>query len=434
MKAYQATGTASADMPLRGTRHSSKHVAPRKRFFTAANLEKIATVVLILFISNVWFSSVVPRVPVTVFRLLGIGLALIVMWRYIPQMIATLISELPLTLLLIFCGVQVFWSIAPDHSIEPVLILYMTAFFGLYIGMRYSLEEQLSLIVWWVLLTWFLSFAFILLFPEHGIHTTEPHLGRWRGMFPQKNAFGIALTTGLVPLLALWRRWGIWRYILGGLILFTIFESGSATALATSVLMIAAVPLFGVFRMHSRLIVGAILILLPIAGVFALFSFFNADAILVALGRTPTLTGRTDLWEASFELIQMRPLHGWGLRGSFSPGSPIRDMIVWDAPYAHNHWIDTMLEVGLIGTFLYTLTLVRTLWRSFQYAAGFDKIEKLYPLVFLIVLHITLLSTQSLLTMFNSNWMFFVAIAYGLAIDRKLLSQMPYRRPYSIAE
>jgi O-antigen ligase len=406
-------------------------VAERERFFTLATLEKFATVALLLFMSGAWFSPVIPLIPASAFRLLGLAMGFLILMRYIPQMIAVLVKELPFTLLLIFCGVQIFWSFAYDHSVEPVILLYLTAFFGLYIAMRYSIEEQLSLVVWWVVLTWFLSFIFVMAFPQYGAHTDAEHFGRWNGLYLQKNDFGIALTVTVVPMLALWRRWGWIKYVLGAGILYAIYASGSATALASSILMILAVPTLAIFRMHSRLIVGMLLIILPIVGIIGIVGIVNYQEILVALGRSPTLTGRTHLWDAAIELILMRPLHGWGLRGSFSEGSPIFTMIPWQgAPYAHNHWIDTTLETGLIGLTLYTLTLVRTLWRSLKYASNFNNVERLYPLVYLIILHVTLLSTQSLLTQFNSTWMFYVAIVYGLSIHDTPLANAPYRRPF----
>jgi len=417
---------------MRSTRTLPATAKKRAGFFTFANLEKALTVMLLLFMSGAWFHNVIPTIPASAFRFVGVAMGFLLLLRYIPQILATLVKELPLTLLLIFCGMQILWSFAYDHSVEPVILLYLTGFFGVYMAMRYSLEEQLSIVVWWVTLTAVLSTLYVMLFPQYGMHYEADHFGNWKGLYLQKNDFGIALAVTVVPMIALWRRWRIFTFVFGALALFAIYESGSATALASSILMIAAVPAFFIFRMRPRIIVGLLLIIGAIVAIIGVVSIVNYQAILVALGRSPTLTGRTHLWDAAFELIYMRPLHGWGLRGSFSAGSPIFDLIPWqNAPYAHNHWIDTALETGLTGLFLYSLTLVRTLWRSVKFASNFNNIEKLYPLLYIIILHVTLFSTQSLLTQFNSTWMFYVAIVYGLAIHDTPLADAPYRRPYT---
>jgi len=403
----------------------------RARLGLLRHVEKVAVVLLLLMVSRIALPPFLPELPATAYRLASIGLGLLIVWRYIPQMLGMLVSNIPLTLLLIFAGMGIFWSFAPDNSLEPVLLLYMTGFFGIYIAMRFSLEEQLSLMVWFSVVTLVISLIMVYFYPDQGgLHTTGPHEGVWRGGFSHKNQYGTLLALSALPLIMLWMKWGRWRFVAGIPLLWAILNSDSATALASTVGIIALLPLMRVLKLRHKILTGVLLALLPFVLMVSMLLMFNSDSVLQALGRSTTLTGRTTLWDASMDLIAQRPLGGWGLRGSFSPDSPIHDQITWGAQFAHNHWIDTMLETGIIGLILYVMALAIAVWQGVMYASRKGTLVALFPIVFLIQLHMILFATQSVLTMFDMAWIMFVAIVYGLAIADKPLGNLPYRRKY----
>jgi O-antigen ligase len=58
-----------------------------------------------------------------------------------------------------------------------------------------------------------------------------------------------------------------------------------------------------------------------------------------------TLNGRTDLWEYAIQLIQARPLHGYGY---FASRFVLLDAFFW-AGHAHNSFIETTLSTGVVG-------------------------------------------------------------------------------------
>jgi O-antigen ligase len=70
-----------------------------------------------------------------------------------------------------------------------------------------------------------------------------------------------------------------------------------------------------------------------------------------------SITGRADLWEAARSLIVERPAFGVGYLGS-------RGVLLEAAPwaaYAHNALLQTLLDVGIVGTLLLWLPLLRGL-------------------------------------------------------------------------
>ena len=70
-----------------------------------------------------------------------------------------------------------------------------------------------------------------------------------------------------------------------------------------------------------------------------------------------TLTGRTELWEELLTYIEQRPLLGYGY-GSFWSPERIEDIsatLYWGMTSAHSAYLETVLNVGLIGALLLSL-------------------------------------------------------------------------------
>jgi exopolysaccharide production protein ExoQ len=101
-----------------------------------------------------------------------------------------------------------------------------------------------------------------------------------------------------------------------------------------------------------------------VAGV-ALFSGFLQvtlnlkDLIFAALGRNPTLTGRTDLWKF---LLSMgtNPIFGTGFESFWNS---TRLSLIWSSGFlalqSHNGYIDTYLNLGLVGVLFFAALMLR---------------------------------------------------------------------------
>ena len=126
--------------------------------------------------------------------------------------------------------------------------------------------------------------------------------------------------------------------------------SQSATAFTVLFLGIFIVLLFD-WRLVDATNAGRILIV----GLFLLCSiqYLFGDAVIEALGRDPTLTGRTELWQHALSL-NVNPIVGTGFE-SFWLGERLDRLyaIYWWRPnQAHNGYLETYLNLGLIGVIL----------------------------------------------------------------------------------
>jgi len=86
---------------------------------------------------------------------------------------------------------------------------------------------------------------------------------------------------------------------------------------------------------------------------------------LVLLGKDPTLTDRTVLWHDLLQ-VEINPIFGAGFE-SFWLGDRFREFAAsrWWAPnQAHNGYLETYLNLGLVGLFLLIAVLVATFWKG----------------------------------------------------------------------
>ncbi|MEM9950299.1 MAG: O-antigen ligase family protein [Chloroflexota bacterium] len=405
------------------------------KFFTIKNAEILALALLLIFISNGLFNSNFVNIPVSLFQLGGVALGLLFLLRYIPQIIATLLREWSTTLILIIAGASVFWSLAPSITLEAVIWLYLTTFVGVYIALRFSPEEQLWLLVIFSLLALCISLFFIFVMPSVGVHSSGPHVGLWRGVFSHKNIFSRYLVIGLIPLILLGNRIGYWRWIFAALLMLGMWGASSGTGLVVTFVMVLIFPLLRLLRRRHELIVATALLAIPAAIIVLLLLSNNYVVLLESVGEDATLSGRTDLWAAAIEMIQRRPFTGWGFQAAFSDNSPVFSMIRWqNAPFAHNHWLDLTLELGIFATIAYAFALILSLGRAIVYIRKQKSIESFYPLAYLIQANILALATQSLVGTFDVVWIMYVAVVYSLAIQDVPENYLPFRRSYNFQQ
>lgn len=178
----------------------------------------------------------------------------------------------------------------------------------------------------------------------------------WQGVFFHKNAFGLFLLFHLVLCAhAAWtRRAGALELASGALALVLLPGTGSATPfLAAAAVVAAAVarPALSAAGARERNLrfLAALALLAPVG--WALW--MAADPLLSALGRDPTLTGRTDLWRVLLRDHAEHMLLGRGIACFWlDPAGPVDAVhrsLPWIALSAHNGYLDTLLSLGVPG-------------------------------------------------------------------------------------
>jgi O-antigen ligase len=213
-------------------------------------------------------------------------------------------------------------------------------------------------------------------------------------------------------------------------VLFAVFLVGMTRARTGWIVMVALLAyvgimkLIGSFRAGDRVAVAVMLALVLMASAVGGALYYSE--ILVFLGKDPTLTGRTDIWKLAVVSAMKSPLFGYGYRafwtGLKGESAFIALMEKWTVPGAHNGFLETWLDLGLIGLGMVLITMVvafRDAVNCFRYGAT--------PLVrwYVSILVMTVVTNMAEMTLMYPNyltWIMYVLACVGLAHESKQIT------------
>ncbi|MEH1843059.1 MAG: O-antigen ligase family protein [Nostoc sp.] len=333
-------------------------------------------------------------------------------------------------LLLGVCALSSFWSLDSDTTIRRALGLAGTMLFGLYLASRYTLKEQLKLCAYVLGISAVMCFLFGLLIPQYGI-AGGVDTGSWRGIYAQKNILGTRFVLGgaIFFFLAMTNRENLrvlWLgYFSSGLL---ILLSKSATSLGN--FMIIPVTFFIYSRvLHLKYkVMIPIVTLMTIVGI-GLYTLFvsQADTILGTVGKDTTLTGRSELWPAVLDMIAKKPWLGYGYAAFWqgnSEASVIVQTVQWNAPNAHNGFLDVLLDLGVLGISIFIIGFVLNFLRGIYLIRWNQTDESLWLLIYLTYVILANLTESTLLNQNSLEWILYVsAILSSKASTSKNLSK-----------
>jgi len=257
----------------------------------------------------------------------------------------------------LFAACSTLWSSVPASSISAGASLTISTIFAIFLVGRFPGERLLSLFSWVIMVHAVLSALFAVGVPHYGIDHFS-HAGAWQGICAQKNSLGLVMVFGtglglsLQPTTFIQRAW---KSVFLLLCIGEVVLSQSREAWA-----VCALILFTHFalELYSRLVLpsrGPALIVLSLGALVgcAAIAAFSAS-ILKLLGRDPTLTGRTVLWQAVLQQCRNHPVGGYGLGGFWATGDsfPVYSMTHWVPTSAHNGFLECLLELGSVGLIL----------------------------------------------------------------------------------
>lgn len=143
----------------------------------------------------------------------------------------------------------------------------------------------------------------------------------------------------------------------------------------------------------------------------SILAIFVAPSVLVTIGRDPTLTGRTDIWNTVLGMAG-NPVLGTGFE-SFWLGPRLQSIwssYWWHPNEAHNGYIEIFINLGWIGVGL-VATIMLAGYRNVVLAFRENPEEGKIRLAYFVV-GIVYNLTESAFRMVDPVWFFFLLAAF----------------------
>lgn len=316
--------------------------------------------------------------------------------------------------------VSIVWSDAPLVTLRRSTALIGATAFGIYLATRYTNQELLKILLWTLGLCAALSIGFVFFLPSYGIHTI-PYQA-WRGVYLNRNSLGCYMTLAVIGWLLYSlnnSRVRIVGFAFCILSLFLLISSRSVTALVVLFLLLLLLFICYMVYKHKKLVI--VFIILTV-GVSFFWLIKNIDFVLNVLGRDITLSGRTVLWQAVWDMVMRRPLLGYGYSafwlGWNGPSGDIWNMLSTKVPYAHNGYLDLWLQLGLAGLVIFLLSFFTCLFKAYRLVLK-NGLEDMFPFLFFFFMLVYNVTESFILVQNSILWILYVAFSFQLRIDNQ---------------
>jgi exopolysaccharide production protein ExoQ len=263
----------------------------------------------------------------------------------------------PLLLLVGIIVASALWANYPVVTLRRAAALVLTTGFGAYLALRFPPDVALKLVAWACCLLAIASLVVAAVDPAIAIDENQGERV-WVGIFGQKNTLGRVMAFGVLTLVAatfVVRPAAKIATLMGALLCAVLlFLSMSRGGWVTTAVVLMAIPLF-VLLQPNRFSPAVRLSMVGLAGAIGIVLLIGLYTYgLALLGRDDTLSGRTRLWELAFNSGMKNLVLGAGYR-SFWNELGASDVYTQTSTLGssigngHNGYLDTWLEIGIIG-------------------------------------------------------------------------------------
>ncbi|MDO9587599.1 MAG: O-antigen ligase [Brevundimonas sp.] len=311
-----------------------------------------------------------------------------------------------------------YWSIDFATTMRRVIALAISCGFALYLGAVFRGPHLPRLLMHTSLVMAVGSLVMVFAFPAIGVHQLD-NAGLWRGLWYEKNQMGAVMVIGATAAAACLaspdpRRLlpAISLILASGLVLAT----QSKTSLLCLLVGLGLIGGFWALRRGGPVVtVAAVWGAVVLAGAGLWLWDSHSVELLEALGKDPSLTGRTDIWDSLMRKVADRPWTGygygafWGRIGESVPADWVRKETGWLVPSAHNGWIDLLVQLGWPGTILVGTLMVVTAVVTVLRSMGQGVREGWWALGFLAAFFVLSLSESILMAHQGLPWVLFLA-------------------------
>jgi exopolysaccharide production protein ExoQ len=323
----------------------------------------------------------------------------------------------PVLALVGFAFLSAFWSDAPALVVRRAGTVAASTLFGIYLAERYDFGTLVAMLVKVFAIGALASLVLIVVMPRSATMTGEAYTHAWRGALTDKNELGMVCGEAIIFAVYAFRRrhgprWVAGLAITASLVLLVGSQSKTPVVFMMAALYAAMVVMALRRRSGPGLVVGYALVVLGLAGA-GLLAVSWQDALLF-LGRDPTFTNRTRIWQLALEYIADRPWLGYGY-GAFWREDSADAQVFWVAlgfktPHAHNSWLEMALGIGVIGVGIAALAWLAAFYRTLRAATAPHAVHVAFCSALLIGIFLENLSEFEFFRAGRLMWALFVTV------------------------
>jgi exopolysaccharide production protein ExoQ len=368
---------------------------------------RIAWLLWLASAGSLAFNQALPTIPAAIFLCAALLYCVLfphraylaVTWNFIPWV------------MVLFGALSIFWSADPTHSARAAPQIAITVLAAIMFAQALPAGAFIAIIMYSHFASIIASFYIA-------------------GIFGAKNSFALQLVITLLS--SLWvlldsQQPKYARFIALLILLGTpslLFSAGSEGALLTgSLAILVSIVLFLMRPLHQSmrvlLIIFGIFLVVFALSVTSLVLDNPYDALLSLIGKDTSLTGRTVLWSHATSIIADHPWGGVGLQ-AFWVQDNMEAIRFWEMSFIPNHagfhfhdlWLETGVELGLIGIFIAVGTIMIVFLSVWRWALRDPRPENCFFAGFVTFILLRTVGEVELFGQFSLPPMIFLAAYY----------------------
>jgi O-antigen ligase len=271
-----------------------------------------------------------------------------------------------------------------------------------------------------------LNIFFAIFLPEFGTELAYYEYS-WRGITAFKNVCGYSTVFFIAPALFLKPKSSLHRAFLSGYVaahILVLYFTKSRTAWLMLLGMVATRYVVRLSKkMEWRKYQSVLLSICMIASLALPVGQPIVAGIAAAIGKDPSLNGRTNVWASIAEALYKRPVLGYGFHafwlGLAGESGKIMTSGRWYPGFAHNGFLEIWLELGIVGVVGMSVITVRNMIVGIRQLKVDYTEQNCWYICITVITVICNLAEGTLLSAANLSWMIFVIAWVGLANERK---------------
>lgn len=299
---------------------------------------------------------------------IGIGFLCVLRYR---NVLATALKALPILAFVAWLFGSSLWAPEFSASFNTTGRVFVIVLGAIYLHARMTTSEIITILTRSFAISITISLICVIFVPKMGYNIElMGYESAWRGAMAQKNFLGGLMLYGVFigyysVLFKSSLKITRFYVIFGSLLMVTMSQSATATiSVATTTLFLCLLAMINNAKNRFEKLIGLWIFLTAMALVVTT-TIFSED-LFQLIGRSGNLTGRSQIWPLVWELVELRPLIGYG-HGFWSAETATKAGIWarggWVIAHAHNSYLDIWFQTGFVGLVIALTFIMKGVYR-----------------------------------------------------------------------